>query len=49
MTGLIELWIEVGLPDRKALRQACGRQTGLRLQLWRSCCGPMVERESGCA
>ena len=24
-TGLIELWIEVGLPDEKALRQACGR------------------------
>ena len=25
LTGLIELWIEVGLPDDKALRQACGR------------------------
>ena len=25
LTGLIELWIEVGLPDEKALRQACGR------------------------
>jgi len=24
-TGLIELWIEVGLPDEKAIRQACGR------------------------
>ncbi|HPV84009.1 MAG TPA: YaeQ family protein [Nitrospira sp.] len=24
-TGLIEVWIEVGLPDEKALRQACGR------------------------
>lgn len=24
-TGLIELWIEVGLPDEKPLRQACGR------------------------
>ena len=25
LTGLIELLIEVGLPDEKALRQACGR------------------------
>ncbi len=25
VTGLIELWIEVGLPDEKTLRQACGR------------------------
>ena len=25
LTGLIELWIEVGLPDEKALRRACGR------------------------
>ena len=25
LTGLIELWIEVGLPDEKSLRQACGR------------------------
>jgi uncharacterized protein YaeQ len=24
-TGLIEVWIEVGLPDEKAIRQACGR------------------------
>jgi uncharacterized protein YaeQ len=25
LTGAIELWIEVGQPDEKALRQACGR------------------------
>jgi len=25
LTGAIDLWIEVGLPDEKALRQACGR------------------------
>jgi len=25
LAGLIELWIEVGLPDEKTLRQACGR------------------------
>ena len=25
LTGAIELWIEVGLPDEKRLRRACGR------------------------
>ena len=25
LTGAIELWIEVGLPDEKRLRKACGR------------------------
>ncbi|MBS0170860.1 MAG: YaeQ family protein [Nitrospira sp.] len=25
VTGLIELWIEVGLPDEKTIRRACGR------------------------
>jgi len=25
LTGLIEVWIEVGLPEEKAMRQACGR------------------------
>ncbi len=25
MTGAIELWIEVGLPDEKRIRRACGR------------------------
>ena len=25
LTGAIDLWIEVGLPDEKAIRQACGR------------------------
>lgn len=24
-TGVIELWIDVGLPDEKAVRKACGR------------------------
>ena len=24
LTGLIEVWIEVGLPEEKAMRQACG-------------------------
>lgn len=25
LTGAIDLWIEVGLPDEKSIRQACGR------------------------
>src|SRR5688572_33449862 len=25
LTGLVELWIEVGLPEEKWLRKACGR------------------------
>ncbi|MBS1170781.1 MAG: YaeQ family protein [Burkholderiaceae bacterium] len=25
LTGVIELWLEAGLPDEKRLRQACGR------------------------
>jgi len=25
LTGAIELWIDVGLPDEKAIRKACGR------------------------
>ncbi|HNQ57006.1 MAG: YaeQ family protein [Burkholderiales bacterium] len=25
LTGAVELWIEVGLPDERALRRACGR------------------------
>jgi uncharacterized protein YaeQ len=25
LTGAIELWIEVGQPDEKSIRQACGR------------------------
>ena len=27
LTGAIELWIDVGLPDEKRLRKACGRST----------------------
>ena len=31
LTGAIQLWIEVGLPDEKAVRKACGRATQVRL------------------
>ena len=31
LTGAIQLWIEVGLPDEKAVRKACGRATQVRI------------------
>ena len=31
LTGVIELWIEVGLPDPKAIRRACGRARQVKL------------------
>lgn len=42
LTGAIELWIEVGLPDEKSIRKACGRAAkvtvysygGQRARLW---------------
>ncbi len=42
LTGVIEQWIDVGLPDEKLLRRACGRARevivyaygGARLQAW---------------
>lgn len=42
LTGAIELWIAVGLPDEKSVRRACGRAAevrvysygGQRAQLW---------------
>jgi uncharacterized protein YaeQ len=31
LTGAIQLWIEVGLPEEKAVRKACGRSTQVRI------------------
>ncbi len=31
LTGAIQLWIEVGLPDEKAVRKACGKSTQVRI------------------
>src|SRR5690606_26778770 len=31
LTGAIQLWIDVGLPDEKLLRKACGRAARVRL------------------
>lgn len=34
LTGAIELWIEVGLPDERVLRKACGRSDKVALVLY---------------
>jgi len=31
LTGAIELWIDVGLPDEKSIRRACGRAREVRI------------------
>lgn len=31
LTGVIELWIDVGLPDEKMVRKACGRASQVRI------------------
>lgn len=31
LTGAIELWIDVGLPDEKSIRRACGRAAQVRV------------------
>ena len=31
LTGSIELWIDVGLPDEKAMRKACGRARQVKI------------------
>jgi len=31
LTGIIELWIDVGLPDEKMVRKACGRANQVRI------------------
>jgi uncharacterized protein YaeQ len=34
LTGAIELWIEVGLPDERVLRKACGRANKVALIIY---------------
>ncbi len=34
LTGAIELWIEVGLPDERVLRKACGRANKVALIMY---------------
>ena len=52
LTGAIELWIEVGLPDAKSIRKACGRAAqvriysygGHRARLWWKQAGGILDR-----
>jgi uncharacterized protein YaeQ len=52
LTGAIELWIEVGLPDEKSIRKACGRAGqvriysygGQRARLWWKQAGDQLDR-----
>ena len=51
LTGAIELWIEVGLPDDKAILKACGRSErvivysyGTTADIWWKQMGSRVER-----
>lgn len=54
-TGAITLWIEVGLPDEKWVRKACGRADqvvvltygGHRAELWWRQHGPLLARNAG--
>jgi uncharacterized protein YaeQ len=34
LTGAIELWIEVGLPDEREIRKACGRSRAVKVYLY---------------
>ena len=46
LTGAIELWIDVGIPDEKLIRKACGRcQPGGGVLLWRACRRHVVRAE----
>jgi uncharacterized protein YaeQ len=51
LTGQIELWIEVGLPDEKTVLKACGRAGevkiyayGTSVPMWWKTVGPKLER-----
>ncbi|MDB5806401.1 MAG: hypothetical protein JWN73_3723 [Betaproteobacteria bacterium] len=51
LTGQVKLWIEVGLPDEKAVLKACGRADqvkvyayGTSVPMWWKQIGPKLER-----
>ena len=52
LTGAIELWIDVGLPDEKTIRKACGRARrvviyaygGRAAELWWQQCAAKLKR-----
>ena len=53
LTGAVELWIDVGLPDERDLRKACGRSPevhvyaygGRACALWWKKAGPALARQ----
>ena len=53
LTGAVELWIDVGLPDERDLRKACGRSPevhvyaygGRACALWWEKAGPALARQ----
>ncbi|HUJ01828.1 MAG TPA: YaeQ family protein [Usitatibacter sp.] len=53
LTGAIEEWIEVGLPDEREVRKACGRSRavhvlaygGRAVELWWQAAGEALERQ----
>jgi uncharacterized protein YaeQ len=55
LTGAIERWIEVGLPDEREVRKACGRARlvdilaygGRAVDLWRTDARERLERQGG--
>ena len=57
LTGTIERWIDVGLPDERDIRKACGRARdvdvvaygGRAVELWWQAAMPRLERQPGLA
>ncbi len=57
LTGAIELWVEVGLPDEKIVRRACGRSRAVHVccygghaaQLWWKSVGDKFARQDNLA
>jgi len=57
LTGVVEQWIDVGLPDEREVRKACGRARevyvyaygGRAVALWWEKAGPTLERQPALA
>ncbi|MEP6604726.1 MAG: YaeQ family protein [Nitrosospira sp.] len=55
LTGTIQLWIDVGLPDEKLIRKACGRARQVLIytyggrvvdRWWKQCCGKLEQTKN---
>lgn len=55
LTGTIQLWIDVGLPDEKLIRKACGRARQVFIytyggrvvdRWWKQCCGKLEQTKN---